>query len=79
MATGDRAINVPEGIVFGTKVYKPGSEDSLAKVAPQTIINEMVGRGWLSGDWSDVGVTAEQVDEAAEKAATAAAKKKAGK
>lgn len=63
MAKKIRAIAEP--IVFGKKTYKPGDEDALAAVAPQWNINEMFNKGWLSGDWSDAGLTPEEVVDAA--------------
>lgn len=48
----DRAIALAEGVVVGTKTFKPGQEDALAKVAEQWNIDQMVRSGWLTGDWS---------------------------
>ena len=67
----DRAIVEP--VVYGEKKFKPGQEAELAEVAPQWNLAQMKSRGWISGDWSKVGLTPEEEAEAAEEAAAAAA------
>jgi hypothetical protein len=64
---------VEPGVVVGDTKFKPGDEAALAKVAPQWNIDQMVAKGWLTGDWSNVGLTPEEEAEVAEETQAAAA------
>lgn len=68
----NRAIVAEGGIVYGTKKYTAGQEDELAAACPQWNIDQMVAANWLTGDWSNAGLTP---DEEADVAAKSTAKK----
>lgn len=46
----DRAIATK--VVVGDTIYEPGDEDALARATPQWNLDQMVTKGFLSGDWS---------------------------
>lgn len=61
MAKSDRAILVPEGIVVGDTKFKPGDEKELASAdVPQWNLQQMIDKGFISGDWSKAGLTPEE-------------------
>ena len=74
MPKKNRAIALESGIVFDKKTFKPGDEDELASVAPQWNLDQMAGAGWLTGDWSNAGVTPEEESAANEEKLAAATK-----
>lgn len=84
MAKSDRAILVPEGVVVGKKAFKPGEEVGLADAlvearATAPLVREMADKGFISGDWSKVGLTpdeeADAIAETVEAAKPSAARK----
>ena len=77
MPKSDRTIN--ESIVVGDTTFEPGDEAELAKIAPQWNLKQMADKGWISGDWSEVGVTPEEEAEANAAAAAAATKPTTGR
>lgn len=76
MAKNDRAILRPEGVVVGKKAFKPGEEVGLADAlvearATPPLVREMADKGFISGDWSKVGLTPdEEADAIAESVET---------
>lgn len=76
MAKNNRAIVVLEGVVFGSKRFKPGMEAELADSdVPAWNLREMEQKGFISGDWSNAGLTTEEEAEVVAESAEAAAKK----
>lgn len=80
MPKSDRAIVVKEGITVGDTTYKPGDEAELAKVTPQWNLNQMAAKGWITGDWSSVGLTpADEAKAIADAQESAAPARKSGR